>query len=198
MIYIKLFEAFIQEPVFYRFSHVDLLNGETELVYHPKERGMMGPESFNSSLVEVGFPDKKKCINFMNSLAFDPSYKSLYGKYTYNIQIDDSSHLGWSFLTAINNWFYRSNPYRNAIRNPICKDLLNTEFKDLYHEKENIDQFDASVVNRMIDILIECGLIGTGTIEDLKSSKYFENQPVFVWTNDEVKISTYQKPSNNY
>ena len=196
MIYIKLFEAFIQEPVFYRFSHVDLLNGETELVYHPKEIGMMGPESFNSSLVEVGFPDKKKCIHFMNSLAFDPSYKSLYGKYTYNIQIDDSSHLGWSFLTAINNWFYRSNPYRNAIRNPICKDLLNTEFKDLYHEKENI--FDASVVNRMRDILIECGLIGTGTIEDLKSSKYFENQPVFVWTNDEVKINNYQKPSNNY
>jgi hypothetical protein len=50
----------------------------------------------------------------------------------------------------------------------------------------------------MRDILIECGLIGTGTIEDLKSSKYFENQPVFVWTNDEVKINNYQKPSNNY
>ena len=70
--------------------------------------------------------------------------------------------------------------------------------KTYTHEKENIDQFDASVVNRMRDILIECGLIGTGTIEDLKSSKYFENQPVFVWTNDEVKISNYQKPSNNY
>jgi hypothetical protein len=50
----------------------------------------------------------------------------------------------------------------------------------------------------MRDILIESGLIGTGTIEDLKSSKYFGNQPVYIWTNDEVKISTYQNPSNNY
>jgi len=57
---------------------------------------------------------------------------------------------------------------------------------------------ETTVVNRMRDILIESGLIGTGTIEDLKSSKYFGNQPVYIWTNDEVKISTYQNPSNNY
>ena len=78
MIYIKLFEAFIQEPVFYRFSHVDLLNGKTELVDHPKEREMIGPESFNSSLVEVGFPDKKKAqFEELNDFDMDNEYEEI-------------------------------------------------------------------------------------------------------------------------
>ena len=187
MIYIKLFEAFIQEPVFYRFSHVDLLKGESELIYQPKSRMMIGPDIFNSCLVEAGFPDKKRCIHFMNSVAFDPSYKGLYGEHIYQIGLDENSKLGWSFLVPINDWFYKGNPFYHAKKNPILRELLDSGYDNLHHEED---------LDKMRDILIGYGFIGAGTINDLKRNKFFENQPVFVWTNDEVKIKsyTYQKP----
>jgi hypothetical protein len=39
---------------------------------------MIGPKDINDSLIKLGFPDKRKCIHFMDSVAFDPSYKGLY------------------------------------------------------------------------------------------------------------------------
>jgi hypothetical protein len=36
MKYLKLFKSFFSEPIFYRFSHLDLLNGKDDLIYQPK------------------------------------------------------------------------------------------------------------------------------------------------------------------
>lgn len=42
---------------------------------------MVGPENVNRVLVKNGFPDKHRCIHFMDSLAFNPDYKGLYGNF---------------------------------------------------------------------------------------------------------------------
>jgi hypothetical protein len=98
MKYLKLFEAFISQPIFYRFNHSDLLNDKDELIYQPKERRMIGPDDINN-----------------------PKYKGLYGEYLYEIEINEDSKLGWSFLVPINEWFYKgfSSMYGNVLGNPI-------------------------------------------------------------------------------
>ena len=60
----KLFEAYVDTPLFTRFSHIDLLNGEDEVEFTPSERRMIGPQLFNDILVNIGFPDKGKCVHF--------------------------------------------------------------------------------------------------------------------------------------
>jgi hypothetical protein len=187
MKYIKLFEAFSSEPSFYRFNHVDVLNGKDEIIYNPKERKMVGPEDVNHSLVQSGFPDKNKCIHFMDSLAFDPSYKGLYGRNIYQIEIDENSKLGWSFLIPINDWFYKGYPFRQVLNNPTAKELLDSEYVDMSYDKGDIDE--------MRDILIDFEVIGSGTLNDLKMNKFFGKQPVFVWTSDSVKIKPYVEES---
>jgi hypothetical protein len=56
MKYLKLFEAWIENPKFYRKSHVDVLDGLEEGVFKPKERRQIGAESINNDLVSRGFP----------------------------------------------------------------------------------------------------------------------------------------------
>ncbi len=75
MKYLKLFEKFIEEPKFYRFNQFDLLGDKQEMQIKPKLRKMIGPENVNETLVKRGFPDKQKCVHFMDSLAFSPDYK---------------------------------------------------------------------------------------------------------------------------
>jgi len=195
MKYIKLFESFISEPVFFRFSHIDLLKGESEKIYQPKEREMIGPEVVNSSLVREGFPDKKRCVHFMDSLAFNPDYKGLYGEHIYQVEIDDNSNLGWCFIVPINEWFYKGYTFRAVLKNPICKELLDSEYGEMEVDLHS-DEIDIDYLDKMRDYLIDFGFIGTGKIQDLKSSKFFGNLPVFVWTTDSVRIKpyTYQKP----
>jgi hypothetical protein len=185
MKYLKLFEAFISKPIFYRFNHSDLLNDKDELIYQPKERRMIGPDDINNCLLKANFPDKSRCIHFMDSLAFNPKYKGLYGEYLYEIEINEDSKLGWSFLVPINEWFYKgfSSMYGNVLGNHIIKDLLNSEYKNMNYDDGDLDEIR--------DIVMEFGFIGTGTIKDLKMSPFFENQPVFVWTTDNVKITRY-------
>jgi hypothetical protein len=197
MKYIKLFESFISEPIFFRFSHIDLLNGESEKIYHPKERVMWGTEEVNSSLIRSGFPDKKRCVHFMDSVAFNPEYKGLYGQHIYQVEIDDNSNLGWTFMVPINEWFFKGYGFRPALKNPICKELLDSEYGEM--RIYDWDKIDVDYLDKMKDYVIDFGFIGTGNIKDLKSSKFFGNQPVFVWTNDPVRIKayTYQKPTKD-
>ena len=193
MKYLKLFEKFIDEPKFYRFNKFDLLGDNYELQYTPKNRIMIGPENVNKVLVNRGFPDKQRCIHFMDSLAFSTDYKWLYGKFVYEIQIDDDSKLGWSFFFPVNDWFYKGNPFQHERNNPAIQDLLKSEYVNLvYPYGDEIGDLD-----EMANYCIKYEVIGTGTIEDLKRSKFFGKQKLFVWTNDEVivkKFNDMKKP----
>jgi hypothetical protein len=191
MKYLKLFEKFIEEPKFYRFNKFDLLGSEESLQLTPKYRKMVGPENINDVLVENEFPDKHKCIHFMDSLAFSPDYKSLYGDFIYEIQIDDESKLGWSFFFPVNDWFYKGNPFYHERNNPVVQDLLNSEYKDLHYPYDD----EHGDLDKMAEYCLEYEVIGTGTIEDLKKSKFFGKQKLFVWTNDDVIVKKWSQPT---
>jgi hypothetical protein len=179
----KIFEMWIDEPKFYRFSRVELPIGE----YEPVERNMWGPENFNNCLVKLGFPDKNKCIHFMDSLAFSPDYKGLYGSYIYQIQIDDNSNLGWCYVFPINDWFYKGYPFQNALgNNKLVNSIVETPYDDLSGHNGDEDE--------MAKYLLKFGIIGCGTIDDLKNSPHYGKEKLFVWTNDKVVISNYQEP----
>ena len=71
----KLFEAWIEDIKFFRFSKEEMIEGE----FIPGERTMWGLDDFNDCLIKFGFPDKKQCIHFIDSIAFNTDYKCLYG-----------------------------------------------------------------------------------------------------------------------
>lgn len=189
MKYLKLFEAFSEEPRFFRFSHVDLLNGESEIELKPKKRTMVGPDEFNDVLLELGFPDKRKCIHFMDERAFNPSYSGIYGKNMYNISIDPDSKLGWSFLFPVNDWHLKGMPFKNAMHKDIEK-LEETEFGDFDHHEATEDEMLDSA-----KCVLESGFIGTGKLADLMASKYWGKEKVFVWTEGTVRVTPYIKPA---
>ena len=191
MRYLKLFEKFIEEPKFYRFNHFDLLGDKQEMQLTPKLRKMIGPENVNETLVKRGFPDKQKCVHFMDSLAFSPDYKGLYGDFIYEIQIDDESKLGWSFFFPVNDWFYKGNPFYHERNNTAIQDLLNSEYANLVYPYDD----EHGDLDKMAEYCLEYEVIGTGTIEDLKKSKFFGKQKLFVWTNDDVIVKKWQEPS---
>jgi len=180
----KMFEMWVDNPKFYRFSRVELPIGELE----PVKRNMWGPENFNTCLVKLGFPDKNKCIHFMDSLAFSPEYKGLYGDYIYQIQVDDNSNLGWCYVFPVNDWFYKGNPFQYALRNN--NELVNSIIKTPYNDLSG----HGGDENEMAKYLLQFGIIGCGTIDDLKNSPHYGKEKLFVWTNDKVIISNYQAP----
>lgn len=207
MKYLKLFEVFIDEPKFYRFNQTDLLGQEDSMQLSARQRTMVGPENVNSVLVKNRFPDKKNCIHFMDEKAFDPKYKTIYGRFIYEVKIDDTSKLGWSFFIPVNDWFYKGYPYNHLTRYPeklpdVVKDLLYSEYGNLDYPYDDTDDFEDSPIMRksfnlekMADYLQEYKIIGTGTIEDLKRNELFGKYPVFVWTNDDVIIKRYVEPA---
>ena len=207
MKYLKLFEKFIDEPKFYRFNQTDLLGQEDSMQLSARQRTMVGPENVNSVLVKNKFPDKKNCIHFMDEKAFDPKYKTIYGRFIYEVKIDDTSKLGWSFFIPVNDWFYKSHPYYQLTRYPeklpdVVKDLLNSEYSRLDYPYGDTDDFDGSPIMRkspnlgkMAEYLQEYKIIGTGRIEDLKTNVLFGKHPVFVWTNDDVVIKKWIEPA---
>lgn len=184
MRYIKMFEDYIYDVEFYRFNHTDLLNGESEKEIQPGNRNIIGADTFNTALVESGFPDKKKCVHFMDKLAFDPSFRSIYGKYTYTINIDNQSYLGWSFYTPINDWYYLMQQKYRALDPNILKDIKeNTPI-----ELDNFNESDPQQSINRIKKIMDYGFIGFGTIDDLRSNPLFGKVPLFVWTEDKVMV----------
>jgi hypothetical protein len=207
MKYLKLFEKFIDEPKFYRFNQTDLLGQEDIMQLSARQRNMVGPENVNSVLVKNRFPDKKNCIHFMDEKAFNPKYKTIYGRFIFEVKIDNTSKLGWSFFIPVNDWFYKGYPYYHLTRYPeklpdVVKDLLYSEYGNLDYPYDDADDFEDSPIMRksfnlekMADYLQEYKIIGTGTIENLKRNELFGKYPVFVWTNDDVIIKRYVEPA---
>ncbi len=183
----KLFEAFVSDIKFFRFSREEISIGE----YTPVKRSMWGPENFNQCLVRNGFPDKSKCVHFMDSVAFNPEYKGSYGSYIYEISVDDKSNLGWCFVAPINDCFFKTNNFRLALRdgNQLVKSIMETPFGEL-----SALGSDDNIVDEMIKYLLDFEIIGCGTIDDLKKSPHFGKEKLFVWTNDTVVVSEYKAP----
>jgi hypothetical protein len=61
---------------------------------------------------------------------------------------------------------------------------METPYKDLGPYDEELDE--------IIKYLFDFGVIGTGTIEDLKKSPHYGKESLFVWTNDKVVIKNYE------
>jgi len=181
----KLFEAFISDIKFFRFSREEMSIGE----YTPVKRSMWGPENFNQCLVRNGFPDKNNCVHFMDSVAFNPDYKGTYGSYIYEITVDDKSNLGWCFVAPINDCFFKTNHFDLALRNgnQLVKSLMETPFSEL-----SAFGADDNILDEMIKYLLDYEIIGCGTIDDLKKSPHFGKEKLFVWTNDTVVVSEYK------
>ena len=194
MRYIKLFEKFVNDVKFYRFNHNDLLGEESEKELTPGMRNMIGADEFNEALVRVGFPDKKKCVHFLDSVAFDPGFKSIYGRNIYNIEIDDQSKLGWSFYQPINEWYYLTGFKFRNLDSSLRDEISKSSPIDVYYDEENTNE--ESVINQSvvrIKKVMEYNFVGFGTIDDLKKSPLFGKVPLFVWTEDKVLVKKYLK-----
>jgi hypothetical protein len=194
MRYIKLFEKFVNDVKFYRFNHNDLLGEESEKELTPGMRNMIGTDEFNEALIRVGFPNKKKCVHFLDSNAFDPSFKNLYGKNIYNIEIDDQSKLGWSFYHPINEWYYLTGFKFRNLDSSLLDEISKASPIDVYYDEENTTE--ESVINQSVERIkkvMEYNFIGFGTIDDLKKSPLFGKVPLFVWTEDKVLVKKYLK-----
>jgi len=192
MNYLKLFEAWVENPKFFRFNREEKVEGE----WTPIDRQMWGSEEFNKCLVRHGFPDKKKCIHFMDSVAFNRDYMGVYGQYIYEITVDNLSNLGWCFVCPINDLFYKGNSFYESLRqgNLLLASIMETPFKDLSVFTEG-DVDLRSELNEMVKYLFEFNLIGSGTIEDLKKSPHWGKEKLFVWTNDKVNIKKIDSPT---
>lgn len=194
MRYIKLFEKFVNDVKFYRFNHNDLLGEESEKELTPGMRNMIGADEFNEALVRVGFPDKKKCVHFLDSNAFDPGFKSIYGRNIYNIEIDDQSKLGWSFYQPINEWYYLTGFKFRNLDSSLRDEISKSSPIDVYYDEENTTE--ESVINQSvvrIKKVMEYNFVGFGTIEDLKKNSLFGKVPLFVWTEDKVLVKKWKE-----
>lgn len=189
MKYIKLFEAFVNEVKFYRFSKEDFLNGEEEAIYTPKKRVLWGYKSYNELLISLGFPDREKCVHFMDDSSFNGffnSHKSLYGEWVYELEVDEKSILGWSFCLVINDWYF-DYYQRKLDDNSVVKSV-----RDYMLGLSDLDEDEATQLR--IKYLVDKGIIGNGTLEDLRRSPLFGKESVFVWTCDPVKMKTISSP----
>ena len=205
----KLFEALVEDVTFIRMSHVDMLDGKEEGWYSHSNRRMIGPDYFNDCLVKAGFPDKQKCVHFMSESSYDPGYAGLYGKNLFQVIIDDQSKLGWCFVTPINNWFYKGHHILNALgKNELVDEIMKSPFADIntnpdmYYDDDDDDEYedDDTVVDdsefqqrldEALKYMLDFGVIGTGTIEDLKKSPHYGKYNLYVWSNDKVYIKKY-------
>ena len=189
MKYIKLFEAFQDAVKFYRFNREDILGGEEEGVYVPKKRTLWGFKEYNELLIGFGFPDREECVHFMDIKAFDggpSSFKQIYGDWVYEIEVDEKSILGWSFCLVINDWYF------DYYQRKLGDNSIVRSVRDYVSGLGDMDEKEATRLR--IDYLIENGIIGRGTLEDLRKSPFFGKESAFVWTCDPIKIKKIGGP----
>ena len=195
MRYLKLFESWVETPKFYRKSHVDVLDGLEEGEFQPVVRKQIGPELVNDDLVSRGFPDKSKCVHFMSEEAYNEFGKDLsgvWGKLLYEVKIEDTTKIAWSFFLNINDWYYRSLPYdRNSNSDIIRNFEKNTNILDF----EPYDKWDENneVIPLTTDALLSEKIIGFGTINDLKKSPHWGKYRYYCWTNNKVYLKRINK-----
>ena len=187
MKHLKTFESYVENPIFFRFSKTNILGDQQSAEISPRmNEYMVGDPRFIQILSNFGFPNLMNCIHFMDKITFDQGsfYKNLYGDYTYKVIIDDNSNLGWSFMTPVHDWWYKSNPYNHLKRE---KDSVK-ELDMTGYGKVNFEQSTDNEVEDEIKKLVDFGFIGSGHLSDLMSSNLWGKEKVFIWCSDKVKI----------
>jgi hypothetical protein len=69
---------------------------------------------------------------------------------------------------------------------------METPYKDLGVDTFSLDDNDNKELDEITKCLLDFGVIGTGTIEDLKKSSNYGKESLFVWTTDKVIIKKYE------
>ena len=199
MKYIKLFENF-SSVRFVRFSHSEIPEGELTPTlrrkYQEIDEDTEGVYEWTKKLVENGFPDNKVAIHFMtdDTAEREKLRASLYGKYKYEIELKDANQkIGWTFMWPINEWFYKTHMYLGGAtvlgpKSSEGKEGLSM-LSNIDHLKSvRYDDLTPEDCDEMAKALLESGLIGFGTMNDLMSSKLYNKENLFVWTSNTVIV----------
>ena len=217
MKYIKLFENF-NSVKFIRFSKSEIPEGELTPTLRRKYQNVnkenidvnkenidvneeiIGVYEWTEKLKAAGFPDNKVAVHFMTddtATAKSETFRTkLYGNYKYEIQLKDpNQNLGWSFGWPINEWFYKTNMYISNpdlfLKSPEGKKAIKSlepkigYLKDVYYDK--LEPEDSK---KIVNALLEAGLIGFGTIDNLMSSELYNKENLFVWTSHPVIVKS--------
>ena len=202
MKYIKLFENF-NSVKFIRFNTSEMPEGELTPTlrrkYQDVDEENIGVYEWTEKLKTAGFPDNKVAVHFMtDDTAEREAFRSkLYGNYKYEIQLKDPNQkLGWTFIWPINEWFYKTNMYisdpdRLGIKSSEGKEaMMSLEPKIGYLKDAYYDELEPEDSEKIVNALLEAGLIGFGTMNDLMSSKLYKKENLFVWTSDTVIVKS--------
>ena len=199
MRYIKLFENF-SSVRFVRFSKTEIPEGELTPTlrrkYQEIDEDNEGVYEWTKKLVENEFPDNKVAVHFMtDDTAERESFRaSLYGKYKYEIELKDPNQkLGWTFMWPINEWFYKTHMYLGGAtvlgpKSSEGKEALSMLYKIDHLKSVRYDDLTPEDCDEMAKALLESGLIGFGTMNDLMSSKLYNKENLFVWTSNTVIV----------
>jgi hypothetical protein len=187
-------ESFLDEPKFYRFSN-DEMTGIEDGIYKPKNRKMEEDSDWNLKLSSnFNFPNMKNSVFLMDKIGYriyGDKKGGIYGFNEYEITLDDSSNLGWSFFVMQGKWHSKSEYY-------FTKSYPNQEFLSEFPEElMNNKQFKKwnpmiqtnPSMNVYIKLLMKHKVIGSGNISKLLSSPFWGKVPCYVWTEDKVKIN---------
>lgn len=199
MRYIKLFENF-SSVKFLRFSHSEIPEGELTPTlrrkYQEIDEDTEGVYEWTKKLVENGFPDNKVAIHFMtdDTAEREKLRASLYGKYKYEIELKDPNQkIGWTFMWPINEWFYKPHMYLGGAtvlgpKSGEGKEALSMLSKIDHLKSVRYDHLTPEDCDEIAKALLESGLIGFGTMNDLMSSKLYNKENLFVWTSNTVIV----------
>jgi hypothetical protein len=115
----------------------------------------------------------------------------IYGSNEYEITLDDSSNLGWSFFVMQGKWHSKSEDY--FTKSYPSQEFLSEFPEELMNNKQfkkwnPIIQTNPSM-NSYIKLLLKYKVIGSGKISKLLSSPFWGKVPCYVWTEDSVKIN---------
>ena len=183
-------EEFLDEPKFYRFT-INEMVGIEDGIYKPKPRKLTaeGLTWTFSLFYDFNFPLQSRSINLMDEIGKNNLRDNSLGSNEYEITLDDSSNLGWSFFVMMGIW-------ENATGSLLVKIYPKFEFpKGLMDNEDflNWDRYvgynDKTKMNRYIQTLIDYEVIGSGNISELLSSPFWGKVPCYVWTEDKVKIN---------
>jgi len=172
---------------FYRLSNEKYTNGW----YTPVKRQLWGSDEFNKFLIKLGLLDRENCIHFMDKISLETnlrSNKELYGNNLYEVYISDDSNLSWSFCYPINDWYYpRYKKGEYKLSTDLNKFMEKLSKRDKTYSGEFIKRQEY-LTNKKYEYLLKLKITGSGSLNDLKKTKFFGKYPVFIWTNDDVRI----------
>ena len=186
-------ESFLDEPKFYRFTNNEIV-GIEDGIYKPRNIELQpGLVDWNDKITNnFNFPNLEKSVHLMdviaNSIYTGKKYKE-YGSNKYEITLDDSSNLGWSFFIKQGQWGIVNANLFMEVFPEFVSDLPQGLMNNKVFLSHEFNPHDSNPnINKHIEILLEYKVIGRGKISELLSSPFWGKVPCYVWTEDKVKI----------